>query len=477
MLVITGCGGDGASEAALAPKALRSIAVTPAAPTLAIGKTQQFTATGSYSDGTTQDISASATWMSANGAVATIDKKGLATAVAAGTAAITASAAGITGTTTIAVNAGDGTTAADGATDPNVMAVTVNGALCSANSYPNKPCVSVTVCIPGTTTCNTINDILLDTGSFGLRLFKQPLGLDLPPAPGGAGELAECIQFADGSSEWGPIRMARVILGNEPAIEIPIHVFDTTFGTRPAACLDADPDPAKAGFNGILGVGLFPQDCGSRCAGSVANGMYFSCSGAACTGTSVAVANQVKNPVASLPQDNNGILVHFPSVPTGGAPSLDGSLIFGIGTRPNNTSTAVETFPVNQFGEITTVFNGVSNGSFIDSGSNGLFFSQASQPALPVCPAPFAVWYCPPEEVSLSATTIAAFGNPLAEIPFRIGNFSRLTATGSRVFDNIGGPAHGNIFDWGFPFFLGRNVFIGIEGKATNLGTGPFWAY
>src|SRR5689334_2706925 len=43
-------------------------------------------------------------------------------------------------------------------TGANVLALSVNGSQCSANSYPNKPCVSVTVCTPGTSTCQTIND-------------------------------------------------------------------------------------------------------------------------------------------------------------------------------------------------------------------------------------------------------------------------------------------------------------------------------
>lgn len=468
------CGGNGKSDAAQAPKVLLSIAVTPSAPSLSTGKTQQFTATGTFSDGTSQNLTTAATWSSSDTAVATINNAGLATAAAAGSTAITAASGNIKGSTILTVASAPG---AAGPIERNVMPVTVNGSLCSANSYPNKPCVAVTVCIPGTTTCKTIDDILLDTGSFGLRLFKQPLGLDLPAAPGAPGELAECIQFADGSSEWGPIRMGSVTLGAEPAIDIPIHVFDTTFGTRPGPCLNADSDPATAGFNGILGVGLFPHDCGSRCANGAANGMYYSCSGASCIGTAVAVADQVKNPAAFLPEDNNGIIVRFPAVPANGAPSADGSLIFGIGTQPNNLPSAVKTFAVNQFGEITTVFNGVSSGSFIDSGSNGLFFPQPAQPPLPPCPSPFAVWYCPPEELSLTATVIAAAGIPTAEVPFRIGNFTNLTATGNRVFDKIGGPSHGNIFDWGFPFFLGKNVFIGIEGKGSSLGNGPFWAY
>ena len=71
---------------------LKSIAVTPASPpNLAVGSTQQFKATGTYSDGSTSDISSSVIWNSDNTSVATIDSKGLATGVTAGTTNITAS--------------------------------------------------------------------------------------------------------------------------------------------------------------------------------------------------------------------------------------------------------------------------------------------------------------------------------------------------------------------------------------------------
>ena len=66
-----------------------------------------------------------------------------------------------------------------------MLAITVNGSLCSNNSYINKPCVSVTICTPGTSTCQTINDILLDTGDSGLRIFKQVLSVSLTQVTSG----------------------------------------------------------------------------------------------------------------------------------------------------------------------------------------------------------------------------------------------------------------------------------------------------
>ena len=57
---------------------LTSIAVTPANPTIQTGATQQFTATGTYSDNTTQNITSQVTWAS-NTSAATINSAGLAT--------------------------------------------------------------------------------------------------------------------------------------------------------------------------------------------------------------------------------------------------------------------------------------------------------------------------------------------------------------------------------------------------------------
>ena len=83
---------------------LVSIAVTPANPSVVIGATQQFAATGTYSDTTTADITGDVTWASTLTTVATIPAGGLATAVDVGTTTISATLGSVFGSTTLSVN-------------------------------------------------------------------------------------------------------------------------------------------------------------------------------------------------------------------------------------------------------------------------------------------------------------------------------------------------------------------------------------
>jgi hypothetical protein len=347
------------------------------------------------------------------------------------------------------------------------------------NSFPNEPCVSVTICAPGTTNCQTINDILLDTGDSGLRIFKQALSVPLVQVTtSGSGSLAECVRFADGWADWGPVQLADVILGGEPAVRVPIQVIDSTFGDPSVCGTQLEASPSDAGFNGILGVGLSAQDCGPGCANLANNTYYYTCTGASCAGTKAALTDQVQNPVALLPQDNNGVIVKLPSVPSGGSPSVNGSLVLGIGTQSNNVPSGVTAFPANHNGYFTTTFNGTSYPkSFVDSGSNGLFFAPPASSPIPNCPT-LSDWFCPSSTLPLRATNTGAPGSPSGEVSFQISNLERLRLNPSNnVFPDIGGSFPSGLFVWGLPFFFGRNVYVGFEGKTSSLGTGPYWAY
>jgi hypothetical protein len=362
---------------------------------------------------------------------------------------------------------------------PNVLSLTVNGPNCSSTSYPNKPCASVTVCQPGTSNCQTINDILVDTGSYGLRVFRSALSIPLAPmTTTGDSALTECVEFGDGSSEWGALAMASVVLGGEPAVQIPIQVLDSTWSNSSTYCSGADTGPSQAGFNGILGVGLFVQDCGEKCASAADNGMYYSCTGSTCTGVAAPLNKQVQNPVTALPQDNNGLILELPSVPLGGVAFANGYLVLGIGTQTNNQPGAgVVAYNADpSTGQFSTSFGGKSYPSFLDSGSNGIFFASAS---IPDCGSvngqDFSQWYCPNSTQSLSATNTGTRGSGGA-VSFQVGNMVSLASTPNSVFSEIGG-VNPSDFDWGMPFYLGRNIYIGIEKASSTLGTGPYWAY
>jgi hypothetical protein len=86
------------------PPILQSIVVAPLNPAIPLGLTQQFSATGILSDGSTEDLTNLATWASTNTPVATINNTGLASSVAQGSATITATYLGIMGSTLLTVN-------------------------------------------------------------------------------------------------------------------------------------------------------------------------------------------------------------------------------------------------------------------------------------------------------------------------------------------------------------------------------------
>ncbi len=117
---------DGAADAidALSDAGIVSISVDPATLTLPVSGTRAFVARALLSDGTALDVSASATWSSDSPSIATVSSAGLVTAVAAGTAHVQATLAGVSGTSTVTVPAA---TVTDLRVDPGTASTTVGG--------------------------------------------------------------------------------------------------------------------------------------------------------------------------------------------------------------------------------------------------------------------------------------------------------------------------------------------------------------
>jgi len=365
----------------------------------------------------------------------------------------------------------------------NVVAVTA-GAGPSGFYGANGLFTSVTVCVPGTTSCQTIDNVLVDTGSMGLRLISGVLTLSLPQVTDPSNSaIVECNEFLDGFT-WGPIRTADIQIAGEKASAVPIQAIgDPAFPVIPVACQSAGPSEDTVqdlGANGVLGIGPFRQDCGSACTMLNSNnpGFYFTCpTAASCQETAVALTQEAQNPVWLFATDNNGTIVELPTVSSSGQPdTTGGSLVFGIGTQSNNALGSATALALDGFGNFTTSYKGVSYpDSFLDTGSNAYFFLDTPTTGLPACPIN-SDFYCPSSTTSFTATNIG-LNNASTQITFQIGNADTLFGVvQNTVYNNVGGP-NSMSFDWGLPFFFGRNVFTAIEGQSTPIGVGPYFAY
>jgi len=393
-----------------------------------------------------------------------------------------------------------------GGTQPplgNVLPIVVDaGPAPQTFATVNEAFATVTVCIPGTQNCQTIDHVLVDTGSYGLRLLSAAGGgeltLALPnqPADSKGNPLLECTVFLGGYT-WGNVAQADVTLASEVASSVPVQVImpSTSSPAVPPSCSSQTTGPNMGnsvialGANGILGVGLFQQDCGVACTtqNSTIPNVYYDCMRFGCSPTYVTLAQQVTNPVTLFATDNNGVLVQLPAVPNGGSLDPSGNLIFGIGTQSNNglggaTVLAVPDSGTN-IGMVITTFKGVTYpDSFFDSGSNGLFFLDTATTGIATCKGQLSPWYCPSNSpVNLSATNQGqnANGNPVgtpSTVNFSIESASYLFTTGNTAFSTLGGPGFGG-FDWGLTFFYGRNVFTAIDNMSTPAGPGPYYAY
>jgi Protein of unknown function (DUF3443) len=369
----------------------------------------------------------------------------------------------------------------------NVQPISVNTGPTAAaplnSPYIDGAFTSVTLCVPGSTTsCQTISGILVDTGSSGLRVLSSALTISLPQQTANSSPIVECLPFVDGIT-WGPVVTTDLTIAGEQAKSLPIQVIgSSSFSTIPAACTSfgpAEDDLSSLGANGILGVGNFAQDCGDACTVSGAQnpGLYYSCPSSGCQVTTESLADQVPNPVILFAKDNNGVIVELPAV-TGAETSVSGSLIFGIGTQSNNALGSATVYTIDpSTGNFTTAFNNVSyeNSAFLDTGSNALYFLDASTTGLPIC-TDANFWYCPTTTQNFSATNSGTNGAS-GSINFSVGNADSLTANFSTgVANGLAGPNPGT-FDWGLPFFFGRNVYTAVEGQNTPAGVGPYWAY
>jgi hypothetical protein len=382
----------------------------------------------------------------------------------------------------------------------NTATVTVG--ISPTGRYLNEIFTSVTICQPNTSNCQTVDNVLVDTGSMGLRILNSALttvpasSLAAVTDPVSGDAIQECIQYGDTSYTWGPMLGADVELAGEKTSEIAINVIGGNSFSVPSACITTpissslpnggnDDTVDALGANGILGIAGYPWDCGSYCESvpPPTDDPYYICPSGVCGQVAVATGSQATNPVAAFSSaDNNGVLITLPSIPATGAASgtVSGSLIFGIGTQSDNALASTATvYGVDDHLNIPeATYNGVqytspslggNNTIILDTGSNGIFFLDATTLAsagtgIVEC-ADASGFYCPGTTVPFTVT-LSGYNSTSGTITFSIANADTLFASGNAAFNDLGGDGgtapSTDFLDFGLPIFFGRSVYVGM---------------
>ncbi|MEO7128408.1 MAG: DUF3443 family protein [Rhodoferax sp.] len=413
---------------------------------------------------------------------------------------------------------GGGTSGTGGATasvaaavgDANVVPVYADGGVALALGYtlPNAIYADVMICAPGSTdNCAVIPHLLVDTGSVGLRVLASALNAAnssllaaLPQTSTAAGSVVgECLPFTSGTT-WGGVRSADLHwggtgYGGTTVANLPLQVIgdaDPRVAAVPVACLNQGAPmqtAVKLAANGILGIGLFAQDCGAYCAQSTSTPapIYYACTNAgSCNAISMPTARQIQNPVAAAATDNNGTMI---SLPSGAAAQASGLLVLGIGSRANNGLAGASTIlATDAVGHFTASFNGNTlPKSFLDSGSTANFMPTSGTVNLPECTSTLLAgtgYLCPGSSMTLVATnTGQSSTSGTANVLVIDANSAISAQPGYNVLPGLaadGGSVAANpTLDLGASFFFGRTITTLIENhSAPGIPvTGPALGY
>ncbi len=380
----------------------------------------------------------------------------------------------------------------------NTLAVTIDAGPPAAAGGPpigaiNHGYVTVKVCVPGSQTeCASIDHVLLDTGSVGLRLVRSVLSahaVTLGAETDAQGRtIEECLSFASGQT-WGPVALADVTMAGESAAKLPLQVLDDRAVPSPAPPATCGAGGTLingvSGFNanGVLGLGVFAQDCGQACVSAVTPlALYYGCTAAGvCSAENLILADQVTNPVTLFAADNNGIIVNLPNLKSAnGDATVQGELIFGIATQTNNglPATGLTVLGTDANGDFKTTYYTSTTvlPALIDSGTDSYAFNDST---LTVCSSgSFIGYYCPtPAPLSRPAVnTGVGANNASGTVDFTIEDPTTFVANAA-AFTGLAGGAGSSHFYWGMPFFYGRQVYVGIEARVAGIYTGPYYAY
>ncbi len=346
----------------------------------------------------------------------------------------------------------------------------------ATNATVNVPYVTVTLCDTAGH-CKSIDHVVVDTGSFGLRVLQSAVaGLSLPAdtvvTGSGTASLGECVGFLSGHM-WGSVTHATLQMASETTASLPVQVIGAS--DLPAAsatpCNNPGPDVGSLlgiGGNGLLGIGPFVGDAGT----------YYACSAGVCTAlASPPSGEQVANPVASIVNttDTNGVVLQMPAVPDAGAPLAYGTLSFGVDTQADNSTSGLAAIPLDANGYMVVTAMGTPYpDSFTDSGSNFYFAPLGAS-----IPTDAQQHFIPSSLLTLPITLASAGGAAYStslQSQMLIDNYNSMNFAINLAFNDIGAATGSGGVDLGMPFFYGKRVAYVINRQPSALGSGPLVA-
>ena len=355
----------------------------------------------------------------------------------------------------------------------------------------NRAFITITVCQPGTNICQSIDHVMVDSGSVGLHIASSQLTLTgLPPIEYNGNALYNCSQY-DSGYNFGPMVTADIKIGGEIASNVPLSIFnDSAPSNVPSSCSNGQSliDVASEfGAKAIMGVGVInpPNSL-------VYPGLY-TCNSTSCTNLDSSAAintSLVVNVISAFSQDNNGVIFNLPSVESATNTPVIGSLTFGINTQANNVPPQ-SLYVVN--GNPNSYSSGVgpvgyfmaNNGSettpaIFDSGTPTLQFYSAT---IPQCTGVWAGTYCPDPSPQNWLPTVSSYnGNESIPLALSIVNYSSYFSPPA-IFPGVGQvQAPSSFTSFGLPFFYGNTIYARFANgntvdNSTPLAVGPAWGF
>lgn len=384
-------------------------------------------------------------------------------------------------------------------TGENVIPVQIGVKNSKTNSI-NTPVTSVTIC-NNNNKCQTINNILIDTGSVGLRIESSVIDSDLrdsllqsPVVTNDGESITQCMLFGGGYAYGSVVNAASVKIGSLYTQQIPIQLVDNNTLNVPTSCKEKGMpiNLPSVGINGTLGIGPI-----STPLPNYAQIVY----AVAADGIPVEVISPVGegiptlevNTFAYLNKHSNGVIFKLPNLSTPSESPISGYLILGIDTANNNQ---VSTNTIKLLGNPNTGWGGFistasSNPNEAYSNVEAMFDSGAAllnfmNVGIQTCDPMTGLidLYCPSSSPFALQVMLGNYNSTQnANLPL---NLTLVNYLGDAIFSSVIIPSLGlfmtaNFDVYGIPAFLGKTIYVEFESTTSNqslptpLGQAPAW--